>query len=71
MSGIKAANYLEFNFSSYCQRAILLNTFFVEQTYLGFITLRMEVTINITLSQSSIIIASFNRDAHKHCSKKI
>ena len=34
------------------------------------ITLRMEVTVNIT-PQSSIIIACFNHVAHKHSSKKV
>ena len=35
------------------------------------ITLSMEVTINITLSQSLIIIKCFNHVAHKHFSKKV
>ena len=34
-------------------------------------TLRMEVTVNITLSQSLIIITCFNHVAHKHFSKKV
>ena len=34
-------------------------------------TLRMELAINITSSQSSIIITCFNHVAHKKFSKKV
>ena len=35
------------------------------------ITLPMEVAINITVSQSSIIITCFHHVAHQHSSKKV
>ena len=35
------------------------------------ITLHMEIAINITLSQSSMVITCFNQVTHKHSSKKV